>query len=167
MSIYTISTVFFFLFNAFLLPLAAHAFLSSNFSALRKDTTFARCGSVAAAIGLLGIGLAPRMGVFIAALIVYTLITAYDGGILGLLSQLAGEDNVAAMFATSRVLASIGALLSQPLFHTLFRSGSKQGKAWSGLPYIVVGCTYALTAAVIFAVTSTTAGRELEEDEQE
>lgn len=136
-----------------LLPLAAHALLHFNFSARRKDTTFARWGVVAAAIGLLGIGLAPRIGALIAALVVNALIAAYNGGILGLLSQLTGEEHLAAMFATTRVLATLGSLLGEPLFYRLFQSGSNIGKAWSGLSYIVVGCTYILVAAVVFAVT--------------
>lgn len=137
-----------------LLPLAAHALLHFDFSTLRKDTTFARWGSAAAAIGLLGIGLAPGIGALIAALVVNTLISAYNGGILGLLSQLTGEEHLAAMFATIRVLATLGSLLGQPLFYKLFQFGSNIGKAWSGLSYIVVGCTYILVAAVVFVVTS-------------
>ncbi|OAR05966.1 hypothetical protein LLEC1_07664 [Akanthomyces lecanii] len=154
-----------FLLNALLLPLAAQALLHFEFPALRKDATLARWGVLAAALGLLGIGLAPNIGALTAALVVYALVSAYTGGIMGLLSQLTGEDHLAAMFATTGVLATLGSLLGQPLFSVLFQSASNLGKTWSGLPYIVVGSTYIIVAVVVFVVTAGTA-READDNEQ-
>lgn len=150
-----------------MLPLAAHALLSFNFSALRKDATFARWGLVAASLALFGIGIAPNYTFLLTAVVFYTLVAAYSGGVRGLLSQLMGEDHMAAMFATSGVLGAIGNWLSEPIFSALFRSGVNNGGKWSGLSYLVLGCIYAVIAAVVFAVTTGTAEQEADYDEED
>ncbi|XWW95472.1 hypothetical protein V2A60_003431 [Cordyceps javanica] len=156
-SIHTIETASQFFLNAIFLPLTAQALLSFNFSARRKDAMFVRWGLVVAAVGLFGVGLAPKIGYMIAALVLYTFVSAYSGGMLGLLSQLTSEGHLAALFATTRVLASVGSLLGVPLSKCLFQVGEELGTAWAGLPYLVLGGIYTLTAVVVFATTSAAA----------
>ncbi|ATY64547.1 Major facilitator superfamily general substrate transporter [Cordyceps militaris] len=166
-TIYAVETISHFSLNVLVLPLAAHALLSSGFSARQTDTTFVRWGIVTAAAGLVGIGLAPDVGLFMVALVLYALINAYHGGILGLLSQLACKDHTAAMFATTRVLVTTGSLLSAPLFDALFKLGIDRGKAWSGLPYLALGCICCLCGVVVFVVTSGGFDREAEHEDSD
>ncbi|KAJ6790394.1 hypothetical protein PWT90_07775 [Aphanocladium album] len=157
----------YFLVNALLLPLAAHFLLSFNFSALRKDVFFVRWGLLAATVALFGIGLAPNTGFLLAALLLYTLDAAFAGALNGLLSQLTGEDHMAVMFATTRVLSTLGSVLGLPLFNALFKFGINHGKHWMGLPYLVLGGVFALTTAVVFLVSSAPAEQEADYDEQD
>lgn len=142
-------------------PVASQFLLTRHVSGLRKDFLFAKVGIIAAVVGLLGIGLSPTLQASMVALAIFAFISAYDGGMKSIQTQLAGEQNVAAMFTARSVLESAGGLISGPVFAIIYNIGIKKGSFWIGLPFFVGASCYLVIAIVVFAVSfATPAGYE-------
>ncbi|KAI9764942.1 MAG: hypothetical protein M1840_007967 [Geoglossum simile] len=120
-------------------------------SPLARDVLLSRCSTFFVAIGYIVLGTAPKpafamIGVGTAAL---------GSGINGLCKSIAvslfDTGTTAIILSAVAMQQTIGAMIAGPLFSSLYGIGLGLGKAWIGMPFVVLGVLFLLCCLGLFS----------------
>lgn len=117
-----------------------------------KDLWIARASIAALVAGSFGIGLSFTSSMLMGSLLVYGLGSGYGAAMRALLSQVAGNKHVGALYTTMSVVENVGMLIAGPLLAAAFRVGLAWGPAWTGLPFLAAGILLAFAGVIVSAV---------------
>ncbi|KAM4066384.1 major facilitator superfamily protein [Hirsutella rhossiliensis] len=132
-----------------------------------KDLWIARASIFALIAGSFGIGLSSTSPMLMGSLMVYGLGSGYGAAMRGLLSQVAGNKHVGALYTTMSVVENMGMLIAGPLLAATFRVGLGWGTAWTGLPFFAAGILLAFAGVIVSGVRLQGLEKNRNEEEEE
>ena len=117
-----------------------------------KDLLLARISLLLMAMGAFVIGLAGNLVLLVFGTVLLSIGSGYSLLARSLLSSLVMEQHAGMLYTTIGVLENISQLVAGPLISTIFRLGLALGDQWVGLPYLMVGGSYAFSLLIIWFV---------------
>ena len=136
-----------------MLPLAGNLLLKKKkLSPSAKDLLLARISLLLMTIGALVIGLAGNLILLVVGTVILSIGSGYSLLARSLLSSLVMEQHAGMLYTTIGVIENVSQLVAGPLISTIFRMGLSLGDQWVGLPYLVVGASYAFSWFVVWFV---------------
>ena len=117
-----------------------------GYSTNRKDIFLTRLGFFCYGIGLLVIGFAPAIGIFVIGTIVVTFAAGSGAAIRALLTSWVQSNEVARLYTALGIIETIGSMAGGPLISTVYNAGlssyhknPKANELILGLPWICAG----------------------------
>ena len=117
-----------------------------------KDFLLAKLSVLALLIGTVGIGLSDSVPPMIHSIIVHTCAMRFAILIPSIITTMVKPKQVARLYVGITILETMGALAAAPLSAWLFRWGLYLGGPWLGIPHMVTGIIFAITAVGVWWV---------------
>lgn len=135
------------------LPAAAwHLVQKRSFAVREKDFFLAKISVIALLIGTVGIGLSDSIPPLLVCIIIQTCGMGFAFLIRSIITTLVEPRQVARLYVGITIIETMGALAAAPLSAALFSWGLTLGGPWLGLPHMLTGIMFALTAAGVWWV---------------
>lgn len=142
-----------------LLPLFAAnlPYLFQTRSRFQKDQYLARWSIVALGLGCLILGLAPKIYIAIAGILVLALGSGQDSLLRSMSTDLGSESEISSVYTAVTMLRAVGGSLSGPFYAGIYSVGLKLG--WPSLPFILAGLFFTVGFVICSMVTDNTSNR--------
>ncbi|KAK0386787.1 hypothetical protein NLU13_6623 [Sarocladium strictum] len=150
----TARTITMFLLFMFILPYISKLMIYRQLvaSAHHKDLYLAQASYVLWTVGWALLGLAPNEALAVASMGIAALGQGTTLLARSFLASLLQPHEVARAYSVVSMVEMIGSMLGAPALAAIFNLGLSWGRAWIGLPFIVIGLLSAVFTAVMFAV---------------
>ncbi|KAL2794981.1 major facilitator superfamily domain-containing protein [Aspergillus keveii] len=117
----------------------------------QKDLRLARVSLIFLAVGTLGIGLSPNVGMLIPSLIIQTCGSGFVYLTRSLITTLVDRDETARLFTVIEVLQAIGNVIASLSITTVFQVGLELGGPWVGLAWMMTSTAFCCVGIAIWA----------------
>ena len=127
-------------------------------NAASKDLFLARIGITATAIGLLGQGLAPTILFLFVGIGVSAMGSGSGAALRALLTGWVQQNEVARLYTALSIVETLGVTAGGPIVAGLFKMAmvsvkdGKSGDFWLGLPFLLVGGLFAVSAVLMWVM---------------
>lgn len=137
---------------AVILPGVSELLVRSGMAPLSKDWWMMRASAVISAGGLLAMGLAPTMPLFVAAMVFSELGGGLQAALRSVVTQLVDKTHIALVMTALSMAFSISEMLAGPMMAETFKIGMGLGGMWVGLPYIACAGLLAVGTLMVLCV---------------
>ncbi|KAL9109235.1 MAG: hypothetical protein Q9227_006161 [Pyrenula ochraceoflavens] len=126
-----------------------------------KDFLLAKLSVLALLLGTVGIGLSASIPPLVISIVMQTCGMGFAYLIRSIITTMVEPKQVARLYVGITILETLGGLAAAPLAAVLFRWGLELGGMWLGLPHMVTGVIFAITAGGVWWVAAGQAERGL------
>ena len=144
------SVNFFVLF--FVLSALMHVPFLAKLSTPAKVLRVAQCSLLLLILGLLGIGLAPRVETIVVTIVVYALGAGYFGAVRSFVTSMVRADQVGQLYGILGIVDTAGSLVSGPVLSAFFGLGMRLGGLLTGLPFLFKAGLYSIVVVVLWSL---------------
>ncbi|KAI0837195.1 MFS general substrate transporter [Hypoxylon sp. FL0890] len=117
-----------------------------------RDLSLARWSFGFLVVGILVLGLAPALAVFVLGLLLMALGSGFGSLSKSLMSLYVDPEHRSRLFSIVGMVEVVGSVYAQPMLAGLFALGMELGSGWIGLPYYVLTVLVAATGSLLFFV---------------
>jgi MFS family permease len=123
-----------------------------NLHGTRSDHVFSIASGVISVIGFFAVSVAPIPSFLIMGQVILSIGSAFLITTRSLATSLVLPDHVGTLYSAIAIAKGLGVLVSGPLFANLYRLGMSIGKAWLGLPFLLVAVCYVFAVVAVWFV---------------
>ncbi|KAI1136086.1 MFS general substrate transporter [Hypoxylon sp. FL0543] len=117
-----------------------------------RDLSLARWSFGFLVAGILVLGLAPALAVFVFGLLLMALGSGFGSLSKSLMSLYVDPEHRSRLFSIVGMVEVIGSVYAQPMLAGLFALGMELGGGWIGLPYYILSILVGVTGSLLFFV---------------